>query len=116
MKKKLEDDNIPNISYKVYHFQMSEEKQIALAMLEEELGIDLLTLFKALKEGVWLKDKNGNCRYAKVTLISRFKDAFGCSQEEIKVLGFCLLEQEYGEDLHFQDYGKTWALNKGGLE
>ena len=64
---------------------VAKQKLGQLEDLEEALGIDLLTLFKALKEGVWLKDKNGNCRYAKITLLSQVKDTFGCSQEETEI-------------------------------
>lgn len=86
------------ISYEVYHFKMSEEKQIALAMLEEELGIDLLTLFKALKQNfVYVKDRNG--------LIEKNN-------------GFNLCGYEMWSQIKLNpiDYGKTWALTKEELE
>lgn len=92
------------------------KRQCEIEDLEDEIGIDLITLFKALKNGVYLKDKNGNCRYAKVTLISQVEDRFSYSQEEMKILGFCLMEQEYGEDCFFKDYDKTWSLTKEELE
>lgn len=81
--------------------------------LEQELGIDLVTLFKALKNGACFKryDKNGNVEIKRVPLenISLRK-----SGEEwvfdIKLKNFSTGYIIRG------NYGKTWALTREELE
>ena len=68
--------------------------------IEEELGIELLTLFKALKNGIWIYD-NGNPFFtSRIKLVMQL-DAIHCSISDIEVL--------------LKDYGKTWALTKEEL-
>lgn len=69
--------------------------------IEEELGIDLITLFKALKNGIWLKDE---------------KDQFipyHCLLRDDFIL--VLYEDIYKKEYLLKDYGKTWALTKEEL-
>ena len=77
--------------------------------IEEELGIDLITLFKALKKGVYVK----------------FDSYFGNIGElDIKIVkdnatGICYRNKKWyiqEEDTLIKDYGKTWALTKEELE
>lgn len=79
--------------------------------IEEELGIDLITLFKALKNGVcyftngtqlakdyvWMVD---NC----IALGNRWK------------LSYSFITAFERQTLSFKDYGKTWALTREELE
>ena len=79
--------------------------------IEEEIGIDLITLFKALKNGC----------FAKETF-----DYIGRKQTQIIFTEFTQLY--YTDDLddylihirtrdyYLKDYGKTWALTKEELE
>lgn len=72
--------------------------------IEEELGIDLITLFKALKQGgVYVKYGN------KVDwcLMMKNFEIFGDGNEIL------LMSQI---KLNPKDYGKTWALTKEELE
>lgn len=69
--------------------------------LEEELGIDLVTLFKALKNGIWIYD-DGNPYFTSRIKLSWHLDAIYCDTSDIYVL--------------LKDYGKTWALTKEELE
>lgn len=67
--------------------------------IEEELGIDLITLFKALKQGyVWYDNEKFKieCLYIKPRIHLYVTDGVGA----------CYME----------DYGKTWALTKEELE
>ena len=69
--------------------------------IEEELGIPLEVLLKALKDGVWVKGDKWIYNY--------------------KVLDFGLSIQEwaiYNDDFFrsTKDYGKTWALTREELE
>ena len=78
--------------------------------IEEELGIDLITLFKALKNGVWFKPRKsktisfyGVVRFWKGSLEIReklYNKYVGGSSKRI---------------IQFQYYGKTWALTKNEL-
>ena len=69
--------------------------------IEEELGIDLITLFKALKDGVYYKYKDmGVEKISKLRPITIHKNTIVCDYHTYK---------------YFKDYGKTWALTKEEL-
>ena len=70
-----------------------------LENIEEEVGIDLITLFKALKYGIYKKGRNsfkGLILYSKMPMFSFYH----------KTIDAELIE----------DYGKTWALTREELE
>ena len=73
--------------------------------IEDELGIDLITLFQALNNGIWIK-KRGERKdilffYEDVNL---YKD----------YLYVCPIDI-YDERVSIHQYGKTWALTKEEL-
>lgn len=70
--------------------------------IEEEIGIDLITLFKALKDGIWHITSNG-----KVIGYLNVKWNWCIGRDYFKT--------KYG-NFYFKDYGKTWALTKEELE
>ena len=74
--------------------------------IEEELGIDLITLLKALKNGIYANDG----------------DTWNGDELSVSFEHKCLFfEWDNGEGIHhredfyFKDYGKTWALTKEEL-
>lgn len=69
--------------------------------IEEELGIDLVTLFKVLKNGVYYKNEFGE--------IVRGYPRYESDVEEYVIGGV----RDY---TFLKDYGKTWALTKEELE
>lgn len=74
--------------------------------IEEELGIDLITLFKALESGVWYKDYKDNDKI-------KFTDDI----EEHKKCKELIVPAKYTIiGLLFKDYGVTWALTREELE
>lgn len=83
--------------------------------IEEELGIDLITLFKALKNGVFVVSYDEGIV---------FEEPMLCFNQEINtdlyVLdGVCHMppnELCKSPNYYFKDYGKTWALTKEELE
>lgn len=77
--------------------------------VEEKLGIDLITLFKALKDGFYVRGEDHK-NTSKVSLVYNFYDD----------KQWALLTFHYGYEadiwLYLKDYGKTWALTKEELE
>ena len=86
----------------------AENKLGQLEDIEEELGIDLITLFKALKNGIWVKYDSdfGITGKPKIKIV---KD----TATEICFRNGKWYIQE-GEEL-LKNYGKTWALTKEEL-
>ena len=72
--------------------------------IEDELGIDLVTLFKALKQGhIWVKKKG--------KVISSCDYNLGLTGTTYDL--YC---KDVGEWLLVKDYGKTWALTEEELK
>lgn len=72
--------------------------------IEDELGIDLITLIKALKNGAWTKFNNE---------ISKCDE---CEYEMLDI--YIYFYWNNGKHLVFllSDYGKTWALTREELK
>ena len=78
---------------------------------EEEFGIDLITLFKALKNGVYYFSYDGQLMHDYVGLINNYIDVGAHDKLSYSLMTF--LEKR---TLLFTDYSKTWALTKEELE
>ena len=104
--------NLTQVDYiEIKDKKLAEEKLCQLEDIEEEIGIDLTILFKALKNGC----------FAKETF-----DYMGKKQTQIIFTEFTQLY--YTDDLddylihirtidyYLKDYGKTWALTREELE
>ena len=72
-------------------------KLVQLENIEEELGVELITLFKALRDGVFIND-DGSVYKDYIKSIEHWPDCWGfiSNEEDIEVF--------------FEDYGITWAL------
>ena len=89
--------------------------------IEEEIGIDLITLFKALNKGFYIKynnkivhippDKNitVNFWYNIINVSIPPKFFIDCKK------GTDYSSETIDEEYWFKDYGKTWALTKEEL-
>ena len=84
--------------------------------IEEQLGVDLITLFKALRNGIWTNqeqwygdEKQGKIRFFQVRLLLE-ENAVGC------IYNSMWKGEEVIRTLYFKDYSKTWALTKEELE
>lgn len=75
--------------------------------IEEELGIELTVLFSALKNGVYYFAPDGQLIHDYVYLISNYMD-IGVHEK----LSFSFKTFIENQTLLFEDYGKTWAVNK----
>lgn len=101
--------------------------------IEDELGIDLFTLFLALKNGCWIREGFfGTCylegkpvfvpsyhlHFNLYSYYNEKKNRDSCDISEYQEV-LCLSNMCY-EDIdniaRVQDYGKTWALSKEELE
>ena len=80
------------------------DKLKPLEDIEEELGIDLLTLFKAIQDGIWVKTKNDISQHFTVSL-----------RKWLQTNTYCLYYRPYSH-IWFKDYGKTWSLTKEELK
>lgn len=81
--------------------------------IEEELGIDLATLFKALSNGIWVKFAGEKPYHVKAPISLKGIDIAG------QVFHFTLcypISYNTIQELLLKDYGKTWALTKEELE
>lgn len=79
------------------------DKLSQLEYIEEELGIDLITLFKALRDGVFINE-DGSVYKDCIKSIEHWSDGWGFISND-----------DYIEAL-FEDYGSTWALTEEDLE
>lgn len=89
--------------------ELANFKLKELEDIEDEIGIDLITLFKALKNGIYEKFEDGE--YVKFNgLCMPIKS----HKLKLNVNKKCL---ERGNDyFYFKDYGKIWALTKEELK
>ena len=83
-------------------FELDQYKQI-----EEELGIDLITIFKAFRNGIYYKTKEQQGIYPQNPIEWTISMRFDYR--------LCRLYVEEDTYFHLQDYGKTWALTKEEL-
>lgn len=74
--------------------------------IEQELSIDLITLFKAFKNGVYAYDTVGFYKMKIVGYDNREKDCITLFRNK----------QWCGQSYKLKDYGTTWALTKGELK
>jgi hypothetical protein len=89
---------IPN-SRRFVDIPIMYEKLYKLENIEDELGIDLITLFKAINGfGFWS--------------IYGFEKIEECRTDFVLK---CFITEDF-EEIYFKDYGKTWALTREELE
>lgn len=80
--------------------------------IEDELGIDLLTLMKALMNGFYVVDGTFHT-------ISFERDNIRIEEFDLDSGGqwyICFENSDYGGDYPLSEYGKTWALTKEELQ
>ena len=93
--------NLTKVDYiEIKNKGLAEEKLCQLEDVEEKLGIDLITLFKALEDGVYYLNKQKELRW--------------CQSRNLVISQKSLRVYRHHYKL-FKDYGKTWALTKEEL-
>ena len=96
------------------HFKDVDEaykKLYQLENLEEELGIDLITLFKALKYGVYYYTSQNQLTHDYVWLYDNYISV-GFREK----LSYSFMTCFQKQILLFEDYGVTWAIYRPELE
>ena len=81
--------------------------------IEEKLGINLIILFKALKEGYFFKKDTGEIVSVQDSFFNYYRhNLYYCIE------GWYIYSKNgYSRfDVRLKDYGKTWALTKEELE
>lgn len=101
-------DSLTNKTYLVYSNYPFVKKLGELEDIEEELGIDLITLFKALTDGVYDIEKKQirEISYINKRFIGYIGDSIGNGDADYPDIQYCY---------RIKDYGKTWALTKEEL-
>ena len=94
------------ISYQFLNYTDGLYKLGKLEDIEEELGIDLITLYKALKDGIYVKI---NKEIDFIRYVSIFK------KRKWHLYSSSTFWGKYDIGL-IKNYGKTWALTKEELE
>lgn len=79
--------------------------------IEEEIGIELITLFKALKYGVYYYTSQNQLTHDYVWLYDNYVSASVRDK-----LSYSLLTCFQKQILSFEDYGKTWSIYREALE
>ena len=86
-------------------------KLYVLEDIEEEIGIDLITLFKALKYGVYYYTSQNQLTHDYVWLYDNYVSASVRDK-----LSYSLLTCFQKQILSFEDYGATWSIYRENLE
>ncbi len=104
---KYEPSNKSMFPYQLKDEELSTEldsihKLGQLEDIEEELGIDLITLFKAIRKGAWVsyKYEKQPPKHTNNLHLNHYDE-------------WCLSNKGY--DLPLSEYGKTWALTREEL-
>ena len=97
-----------------------ENKLGQLEDIEEELGIDLITLFKALKNGIW--SKRGD-KVEKIEITDNLRLVLDCNGSTNKINYWLLDYQDISGNTNksidnwwVDKYGVEWALTREELE
>lgn len=96
-------DNV--LSNGMPRLDLKELKLSQLEDIEDDLGIDLATLFTALTKGIYYKDYNGEIKYINTPAIWLKVE---CYNEWLEC--HWVIEQH-----RVENYGKDWALTEGEL-
>lgn len=97
--------------------KLKDKKLCNLEDIEEELGIDLVTLFKALKNGAYFRNPYYKNEIKEFYILERnfsfTKKCFDIRMEQfVRFYDYAT----GGALFYFKDYGKTWALTKDELK
>lgn len=108
------NDGIAILKYdpvEIMSLDKATEKLHAILEIEEEIGIEITTLFKALKYGVYYFTSQKQLTHDYVWLYDNYVSASVRDK-----LSYSLLTCFQKQILSFEDYGVTWSLCREELE
>ncbi len=107
--RKVKVDEYSEIGYSQYNYNNDLWNKVkSIEDIEEELGVDITTLFKALKNGIFVEEQNTTEKEIVFEEIALDLNN--------KVLLFRQPRKEIGKGRTISRYGKTWALTREELE
>lgn len=112
--KRITEKDGPSIKNGFIIFKDIDEayrKLYVLEDIEEEIDIDLITLFKALKYGVYYYTSQNQLTHDYVWLYDNYVSANVRDK-----LSYSLLTCFQKQILSFEDYGATWSIYRENLE
>lgn len=83
--------------------------------IEDELGIDLITLFKASEYGFYMINE-GQIKFVKQGYQFNLRGRYIHLNSGYKELDFKLEDKPFSDILLFKDYGATWSIDRKDLE
>jgi len=116
---KLFDDRLYQMPNNKSDYSNAVVKLGQLEDIEEELGIDLITLFKALKNGIYYTNYgHGIINYCdKVRLIPCYIFIHSPKEQTKREIGgYDFIVSKKGLTINTKSYKKYWALTKEELE
>jgi len=82
--------------------------------IEDELGCDLITLLKALRDGYYYKSIKGKILFSQNSGLVPYQNELELDHK-FKLLNEAILKPKNCVCVCVRDYGKTWALTKEEL-
>lgn len=114
------DTNLPNkyiILGAMDEFCQALNKFGSLEDIEELIGIDLITIWKAIHNGVWVKNHEQGIHF--ISLINWNCEVSKINDKLVPLFTFSVWagnSEDADETVYYiKDYGKTWALTEGEL-
>lgn len=99
----------------IHKQELANQKLCALEDIEEEIGVDLITLFTALENGVYRWHINVYGDYDKSFVEKVFQEVeLDISSRQLYHVSE--ISRTATWKLNLKDYGKTWALTKKELK
>ena len=90
-----------------------EQKLLDIEKLEDEIGIDLITVFKALSGCIAIRQNDGSIQVSEFNHRLRKKPVAIDEDKNKLIEEYCIMRGE--GDFMLKDYGKTWALTEEEL-
>ena len=100
---------------------MNEIDSMSIGFIEKALGIDLITLFDALSQGVFYKNRGAILRcdkpklIANITYVYSFKDP-RMTEKWQYASSYSLIVNKSGLCVQTSSYGDKWALTEEELK
>lgn len=99
----------------IMNLDKATEKLHEILEIEDELGIELITLFKASEYGFYMINE-GQIKFVKQGYQFNLRGRYIHLNSGYKKLDFKLEDKPFSDILLFKDYGATWSIYRETLE